>query len=617
WIAFAACSALAGFLLARPEPDLSKSQTEDWKRTRTALLMPVYNEDPCETCAALFSMGSALAKQGLSDQFEIFIISDTKDPNLWVKEIAAVNHLKRALFGQMNVWYRRRHDNRAKKAGNVQEFITRWGGRYDFMVVLDADSLLSASTLCTLVKQMAADNKSGIIQTLPCLYRGTTLFARLQQFAGAIYGPIVARGITAWQGNDGNYWGHNAIIRVRAFAASAGLPTLGGIRPFAGDVLSHDFVEAALMRRAGWKVRMLPTLKGSWEESPPSLSDVAIRDRRWAQGNIQHIAVLHARGLRWLNRFHMITGVMGYLASPFWFALILVGIGIGIQIQFASIDYFTDEVTLFPNWPVFDSERMVKLFVLTMSLLLVPKALGLLRAFFTHSLRKPLGIIRMSLGTVVEIFFSILYAPIFMLIHCQHVFDIFRGKDAGWAKQHRHHAGTNWGQLCKQHFWHTCIGIAMLVVLYFYSPLLIVWLSPIITGLILSIPLSALSGSHLFAKWLRWLGLLSIPEEVQDIDMFKQRDAFVEKTKTAIIYINLETLIENCFLQKQHFSLVQAPPPVNKGDAPIDYLSADYKINQAASIFQAIAWMTDKEKIAVLSHRSLMGKISRIEQVQR
>src|SRR5690606_34677949 len=150
--------------------------------------------------------------------FEIFIISDSTDPDVWIQETAAVDHLRRRLRGRMQVWYRRRYHNTARKAGNVEDFVTRWGARYDYMVVLDADSLIAANTLCFMVREMEADSRLGILQTVPRLFAGKTLFARLQQFAGALYGPIVARGITAWQGDDGNYWGHNAIIRVQAFA---------------------------------------------------------------------------------------------------------------------------------------------------------------------------------------------------------------------------------------------------------------------------------------------------------------------------------------------------------------------------------------------------------------
>ncbi len=185
--------------------------------------MPVYNEDPSRTFASLRAMAESLVAAGQADNFEIFVLSDTQNPEVYVQETAAVQALRDAL-GEFRVWYRHRHENVAKKAGNLRDFVTRWGGRYDYMIVLDADSVLSVDTLLTLVREMAADPKLGLLQTVPRLCGGHTLFARLQQFAGSVYGPIVARGIAAWSGDDGNYWGHNAIIRVRAFAAAAGLP---------------------------------------------------------------------------------------------------------------------------------------------------------------------------------------------------------------------------------------------------------------------------------------------------------------------------------------------------------------------------------------------------------
>lgn len=602
WIALAACGAIAGALCA---PRSLFAGKVDLSGQKTVLLMPIYNEDASETCAALLSMGKALVAEGAGQQFEIFIISDSNKPEVWVKETAAVLHLQTALQGQMKVWYRRRANNKAKKAGNVHEFVSRWGARYNYMLVLDADSLLSASTLITLMQEMSADPHSGILQTLPCLYRGDTLFARLQQFAGTIYGPIVANGITAWQGDDGNYWGHNAIIRVSAFAETAGLPTLTGIKPFSGDILSHDFVEAALMRRAGWSVRMLPDLQGSWEESPPSLSDVAIRDRRWAQGNIQHMAVLSAKGLRWPNRFHMLTGIMGYMASPIWFALILIGIIMAVQIHYVNVEYFSDEMSLFPQWPVFDSERMVQLFVFTMGILLVPKILGLLRAIFIRSLRKPLGIIRLILGAAVEVIFSVLYAPIFMLIHSKHILDIFRGRDSGWSTQQRKFQGLPWLRLCRMHFWHTVIGVLMTMVLVYYSPPLLFWLAPTLIGLLLSIPLSALSGSSGLAKILKFCGLLSIPEEVKVPAIMQRRDEFEAEFSQITAHLSIEKLLHQESLWQNHFSMIEAPGLPERGHPPLDKISVEHKIADADSQHEALSWMTDKEKLALLSHQDL------------
>src|SRR5690606_1308627 len=275
-----------------------------------------YNEDPLRTTAALQAMAEELAAAGHAAGFEIVVLSDSTRADAWIRESIAIARLRGRLAGVMPVWYRRRWRNTGRKSGNVQDFVERWGARYEFMVVLDADSLLSADTLVTLVRAMSADPQLGLLQTVPLLVGRRSLLARLQQFAGRMYGPVIARGVAAWSGDDGNYWGHNAIIRIAAFAESCGLPELPGRRPFGGHILSHDFVEAALLRRRGWKVRMLPKVMGSYEESPPSLIDLAVRDRRWAQGNLQHAKVVGAAGLTMPSRMHLAFGIMSYVASP-------------------------------------------------------------------------------------------------------------------------------------------------------------------------------------------------------------------------------------------------------------------------------------------------------------
>ncbi len=239
WIALSASAAEAGVLFGGVR---RRARADAPIESRTALVMPVYNEDPARCFASLQAMATSLLDHGAADGFEIFVLSDTTKPDVWVKETAALQMLRDALGDGMRVWYRRRTENVNRKAGNVQDFVTRWGGRYDFMIVLDADSVLSADTLLTMVREMAADSNLGLLQTVPRLIGGDTLLARLMQFAGTVYGPIVARGIAAWQGDDGNYWGHNAIIRTSAFAAAAGWPLLPGLKPFGCFIWSNDFV---------------------------------------------------------------------------------------------------------------------------------------------------------------------------------------------------------------------------------------------------------------------------------------------------------------------------------------------------------------------------------------
>ncbi|MGY9046718.1 MAG: glucans biosynthesis glucosyltransferase MdoH [Rhodobacterales bacterium] len=306
WIALSSTQALAAVFSGRRE--VANESSDRPLTSRTAIIMPVYNEDPATTCAALQAIGEAIADRGEGSAFEIFLLSDTTDPAVWAQETACFSRLRQGLKGKMQVWYRRRFDNVGRKAGNLREFVEQWGARYDHMLVLDADSLMAADTVITLARRMEAAPRLGILQSVPVLMGGTTVFARIQQFAGRVYGPIIARGVSAWQGLDGNYWGHNAIIRVKAFAECCGMPELPGRKPFGGHVMSHDFVEAALIRRGGWQVRMDTDLGGSWEGAPQSLLDLAARDRRWAQGNLQHVKVVGARGLSASNRAHFLIG---------------------------------------------------------------------------------------------------------------------------------------------------------------------------------------------------------------------------------------------------------------------------------------------------------------------
>ena len=306
--------------------------------------MPIYNETPARVFAALEAMIEEVEASGLGHAFEWFFLSDTTDPEIFVAEEHAFLAMRKRLGQSCRLFYRHRPKNLNRKSGNIEEFVTRWGGRYAHMVVLDADSLMTGRTIIALAAAMEADPDAGIIQTLPLIVNRNTLFARLQQFAARIYGPVIAAGVSVWMGRDGNYWGHNAIIRTKAFAAHCGLPVLRGRPPLGGHILSHDFVEAALIRRAGYAVYMLPSVGGSYEECPPSLIDLSTRDRRWCQGNLQHSRVLFAKGLHPMSRQHFMTGIMAYVASPLWMAQLIVGIVLVLQASYIRPEYFPSEL---------------------------------------------------------------------------------------------------------------------------------------------------------------------------------------------------------------------------------------------------------------------------------
>jgi membrane glycosyltransferase len=608
WIALPAAAAVAGVLLGGTR---LRGATNVPVMQRTALVMPVYNENPAASFAALEAMADSLLEREAT-AFEIFVLSDTTSPEVYIKETAAFQALREKLGDRMRVWYRRRSDNAGRKAGNLHDFVTRWGGRYDFMIVLDADSILTAETLLTLVREMAADPNLGLLQTVPRLAGGQTLFARLQQFATAVYGPIVGRGIAAWQGDDGNYWGHNAIVRVRAFAAAAGLPTLPGKRPFGGMIMSHDFVEAALLRRAGWAVRMLPTVGGSWEDSPPSLLDVAARDRRWAQGNIQHLAVIGARGFTWSNRLHMAIGVMSYFASPLWFALISVGLATAADIATVQYQYFTDERSLFPRWPQFDTPRMIQLFIVAMVTLLLPKLLGLLRSFVNRELARTVNPLRVLLGVITETLLSALYAPIMMMMQSRQVLEILFGQDSGWATQRRKHVRTPWLTLIRRHWVQTVAGLVVALALFEVSVPLFLWMTPALAGLVLALPLSAASGSVGLGKLLRALGLLVVPEEVEAPRIVGLRDEIEQRLTAMLDGITIERLLHDDLARQRHFAAVQPRPAPTRGHPDIMFMTARAKLGDAHTAAEALAWLTPQERLAVLGDRDLFHAMVRL-----
>ena len=514
WIAFSCVSAVLGFFILLAGRNAQRTLAALKDSGRTALLMPVYNEDPERVFAALYGMASQLRRAGAAAHFDIFVLSDTRQDEAIAAEIKGFQRLRRAHGDVMGIFYRRRADNYHRKAGNIADFVTRWGSTYDHMIVLDADSDMQAQTLITMARAMAADPQAGIIQTLPLLHKRWTAYARMTQFAGRIYGPIVAAGLCAWHGRDGNYWGHNAIIRIRAFAEAAGLPELTGRKPFGGHILSHDFIEAALIRRAGWAVYMLPSLGGSYEETPPSLIDIAARDRRWAQGNLQHIKIVSAKGLHWVSRVHLVQGIMSYLASPLWLLLLIAGLALATVASLATPNYFPDGFSLFPAWPVFDPELALRLLGITFAVLYLPKLLALALALADPAMRRgcggSFGLIK---SVLAETLMSMLLSPVMMLIQSRFVFEVFLGRDSGWNGQNREDSGLPLRQYLKLHAAHMAVGLAFAGLAFHISWASFLWFLPIAVALMLSPLVSWGTGLPSFGHWLWRMNVFRIPEE--------------------------------------------------------------------------------------------------------
>ncbi|WP_417472225.1 glucans biosynthesis glucosyltransferase MdoH [Luteimonas mephitis] len=520
WIVQAFVGALAGFVLIvskrRARLGLSASKPMPALSSRTALLMPTYNEDPERLMAGLQAIHESLAATGQLQHFDFFVLSDTRKPDIQRAERIALDALCQRLGADARVFYRLRDDNHERKAGNISDWVRRWGGAYPRFLILDADSLMTGDTIVRLAGAMEANDDVALIQTLPVIVNGSTLFARMQQFAGRVYGPVIAYGVAWWHGAESNYWGHNAMIRTRAFADCAGLPELRGVKPFAGTVLSHDFVEAALLRRGGWALHMVPSLGGSFEEGPPSLTDMLVRDRRWCQGNLQHGAVLTGKGLHWVSRWHMLIGIGHYFTAPMWAMLMLIGLA--IPLHHAGLSWDTVALTDFSPatyWRERDPDRFLWIFVFTMGMLLAPKFMGFVATISDRDMRRGCGgAWRAFVGMGLETLLAALMAPVTMYVQSRGVAEVLAGKDSGWESQRRDDGSLPFSSLLRSYGGLTFLGVLAAVMAWSISPALAAWMSPVILGLVLSIPIVMLTSARAPGQWLRRRRIFCTPEEL-------------------------------------------------------------------------------------------------------
>ena len=569
-----------------PPPPVSLKPPAGGPPVRTALIMPIYNEDPKRVFSGLRAMWESVidavqaarireaeertsrealgepdpvtAKAAKAEQapdvppvwetrpdaFDLFILSDTTNPDVWLEEELAWAQLRREApngrdVGLGEIYYRRRPRNVGRKAGNIEDFCERWGPDYRYMIVLDADSVMAGETLLALVERMEDDLDCALMQAPPVPVNKTSLFARMQQFAASVYGPIFTVGLAAWAGEDGNYWGHNAIIRVDPFTDHCGLPKLPGIEPLGGEILSHDFVEAALLRRAGWRVRLAPDLGGSYEETPANLLDFAARDRRWCQGNLQHLKLLLALGWHPVSRLHLTMGVMSYVAAPLWLLFMLLGVLELIRRRWLVEAVPIDPLTGGVGQPYLrEDPRIISLaiglFVLTMAMLLLPKLWSYFLLFRqTRRLKLQGGRFRAGVSVLIETVLSVLVSPVMMAFHTVFVVTNLMGRKVGWNAQSRGEGGQPLATLLRAHWMQMTAGVLIAVGSWYLAPWLFWWLTPVFVGLILSAPLSLLLGSPRIGRWLRDRGLLLIPEEVDRPEVLRKQAAYLQAAQAA------------------------------------------------------------------------------------
>jgi membrane glycosyltransferase len=463
----------------REQDDLDFRPHPSAPTTRTALLMPLYNEDAYTALARLAQIDAGLARLGVTDAFDLFVLSDTNKYDALMLEQAAFAGFRIRAHSQ--AFYRHREENVEAKSGNITDWTRRFGGAYDFMIVLDADSTMAGETVLRLVDAMERNPGVGLIQTAPTIVKAATPFARVSQFGVRLYGRVAAAGLAWWTGAEGSYWGHNAILRTRAFAEACGLPILPGKKPFGGHIMSHDVVEAALLRRAGWAVHVTAALDGSCEETPPTITDFIRREHRWCQGNLQHIALLSASGLNGASKMQLFMGVLAYVASPLWFASLVAGLVIQMQypIDWSSFFYF-----LHPQFTPFMLASM-----LAGVLLIGPKVMGAVLVLSRPRERRAFGggwqIVK---GMTAEIFLSATLAPILMVANTVSVTKILCGQDAGWHAQQRDADGVAWADAFRSMRWQMAAGLGFCAALAF-RPDLASFFVPIVGPLLLAAPI--------------------------------------------------------------------------------------------------------------------------------
>jgi membrane glycosyltransferase len=531
---------LFGFVLRRIGGENRLTRLKEFRNqsitaTSTAIVFPVFNENPARVCEGLRATYESLEKTGQIERFDFFILSDSTNPEKWIEEERRWFDLVRELNALGRIFYRRRVHNEGKKSGNIRDFLNNWGRRYRYFICCDADSVMRGETIVSLVQLMEVHPTVGLIQTVPGLVNGESLFGRIQQFANRLYAPVFITGLNFWAQNAGNYWGHNAIIRTEAFMHCCDLPQLPGRKPFGGHILSHDFVEAALMLKENWEVWFAHDLEGSYEEAPQGLIENAQRDRRWCQGNMQHGMLIFAKGLRGISRMHLLLGIFGYLSGPLWLAFLLT---------FNWMRWFHEYTGLSEIPPVRGriplelsaTEHAFLVFFICMFVLMLPKALALIDLALDSKRRREFGgVTRTAVSVVAETVFSTLHAPLQMLWHTRFVVTILLGREVNWGAQKRDADGTPWGYAARHHASQTAIGIIWGALVWRLDPTTFWWFAPVLVGMIVCVPLSVLTSRSSYGGMARKLGLFLTPEETnprEEISLLRARMKSHEESRT-------------------------------------------------------------------------------------
>lgn len=496
WIAFGAVVAAIGFaklVLGEHRGFVTMPLPAAPLARRTAVLMPICNEAIEDTFDRIETMVHAIAQAGGTGAMDFFVLSDSAPAH---GELEHARWRLLARHAPIPVYYRRRERNTARKPGNIADWVRHFGGAYEHMLVLDADSLMSGRAIVGLAAIMEARPSIGLVQTVPLIAQGRTLFQRWMQFAAMAYGSVASAGLAWWSGSEANFWGHNAIVRTRAFAESCGLPELPGAPPFGGPIQSHDMVESALLRRRGWAGHMVMII-GSYEEAPPTIVDFALRDRRWMQGNLQHLRLLGATGLSATSRLHLLLGACAYLASPAWLLMMVLAIG--------AAALRTGEASGAPGMPL-------DVLALTLALLFGPKLLATGWLAVDGDRRRGFGGgLALFASVLAEIALSILFAPVAMVMQTKALGGLLLGVPSGWASQVRAARQIPLRMVLPNVREHLALGLVFAATLALDGTLGL-WLGPVTLGLLTAPWLITLTSSEALGERMARLGLFTTPE---------------------------------------------------------------------------------------------------------
>ncbi len=506
WTVVGFWNGVIGFCVMR----FSRSTTQDFKphepiTCSTAVLMCIRNEDVDAVFHNMRQMAQALASTQAAKHFHFYILSDTNNNKIALAECQAFEALRAEFADILDITYRLRSDNNGFKAGNIRDFCDNYGVNHDFMIVLDADSVMSGQAMLHLTQIMQAQPNLGILQHLTVGLPSKSAFTRIFQFGMRLGMRSYTLGSAWWQGDCGPYWGHNAIIRIAPFTSHCVLPKVAGTGALSGDILSHDQIEAVLMRKAGYECRVLPIEEGSYEQNPPSLLEFMRRDLRWCQGNMQYLKLLGMKGIKPTSRYQMLSAIGMFIGSP---VAVLFGV-----IATARL--------LFTNWH-FDGAAAQHLVLVYLLMSFAPKLATLADVLMHKDLRASFGGAgRVLMGSAIETLFSILLVPIMCITEVLFLARLACGQSIGWGTQYRGAQQTSFSEAAQKLWLHTLFGCIAAVVFVAIGWMAFWWTLPMTLGLVLSVPFAALTSHPVLGRILHKAGLCTIPEETLKLNKAK------------------------------------------------------------------------------------------------